>query len=333
MSEPAAPKAAVTRRRPASAPARLAEQGAARTPPPPANMNSIGQTLRARREEMGQVIETIAETLKIRRMYLQAIEESDWKALPELVYAQGFVRSYADHLGMDGPAFALQFKKEFRGGPRTPELDMPKPIEDNQTPSMKIIFASLGGLVLILLVWSIAKPARKVEPTLPAPSSQAIVAPTAAPVTSEPSAPPTQMAAAQIATAPISSTAIAPAPAAAPALPQNGTGYGAATQTRVTITAAQDSWVQVRASDGQVVFSRVMRPGDYYRVPPDVGLTLTTGNLSGLNFNVDGHSISPNSTPGTVQRNLPLAPDGLASGLAKFSNTPESRAAESNVTE
>lgn len=311
MTDTQRTRSAAPRKRPPTPQPRVMTEGETRTPPP-ANMNMVGQSLRLAREQRGEKVEDIAETLKIRRVYLQALEDSDWANLPELVYAQGFVRSYADYLGLDGPAAALQFKKEFRGGPRKPELDMPKPIEDNQTPDFKIIGASIAGLLAVLLLWSVLRPSHRPEPVPPAPSatqSQPAPAEASAPAaTTEPNS--TTAAPAAMA----STTALPTAPAAA----QTGIGYGAATQTRVTITATQDSWVQVRASDGQVMFSRVMRPGDYYRVPPDAGLTLTTGNLSGLNFTVDGQNLSPNSTPGTVQRNLTLAPDGLLAGLAPY---------------
>jgi len=284
--------------------------------PAPANLNSVAQTLRAAREASGQSIEEIANILKIRRLYLQAAEDSDWSNLPELVYAQGFVRSYAAYLGLDGAATALQFKREFRGGPRRPELDMPQPIDDNQTPNFKIIGGVLVGLFLIYILWAAGHPRQKPEAVppapleTPAPEAQPTVATPTAPVASTPAPVATTTTSAVPAPA-----AVQPAQSTTPHPPQTGIAYGAPTATRVTITAVQDSWLQVRAADGQVVFSRVMRPGDYYRVPPDAGLTLTTGNLSGLNFDIDTQNITPSGAPGTVLRNVPLTPENLSQTL------------------
>jgi len=286
----------------------------------PANLNSVAQTLRMAREATGQSVQEIADILKIRRLYLQAVEDSDWPNLPELVYAQGFVRSYAAYLGLDGAATALQFKREFRGGPRRPELDMPQPIDDNQTPSFKIIGGVIIGLFLIYILWATGHPRQKPETVPPAPLEATVpetqVQPTptaAAPVVS------TFPTTAQVSTTTTARSAVpAPAatqPATTPHPPQTGIAYGAPTATRVTITAVQDSWLQVRAADGQVVFSRVMRPGDYYRVPSDAGLTLTTGNLSGLNFDIDSQNITPSGAPGTVLRNVPLTPENLSQTL------------------
>jgi len=286
--------------------------------PAPANLNSVAQTLRTAREANGQTIEEIADILKIRRLYLQAVEDSDWPNLPELVYAQGFVRSYAAYLGLDGAATALQFKREFRGGPRRPELDMPQPIDDNQTPNFKIIGGVLVGLAAIYILWAAGHPHQKPEAVPPAPventAPETQPAPTVAPVITTPTTttqvPPTTTTAIPALAAPQPAQ-----PTTAPHPPQTGIAYGAPAATRVTITAVQDSWLQVRAADGQVVFSRVMRPGDYYRVPPDAGLTLTTGNLSGLNFDIDTQNITPSGAPGTVLRNVPLTPENLSQTL------------------
>lgn len=323
----------------------------------PANLNAVGNSLRLEREKRGQKLDAIADMLKIRRIYLQAIEDSDWPNLPELVYAQGFVRSYADYLGLDGAEKAAQFKKEFRGGPRVMELDMPKPLEDNQTPDWKIITTVIVGLGVAYIGWSALHPSEKPDSIPPAPTAETETAapapdiaqpppstasstapaapgtPAATPASATTAAPATSTPGATTAAA--TPTAAANAPATQPTMAaqpsssasgkpaQTGTAYGSTTPTHVTITAAEDSWVQVHAADGQVVFSRVMRPGDYYRVPTDAGLTLTTGNLAGLYFDVDGHGMAPSDAPGTVMRDLPLAPENLLQSLTSLNKTPE----------
>jgi cytoskeleton protein RodZ len=45
---------------------------------------------------------------KIRRRYLNAIENEAWDVLPGPAYAAGFVRAYADHLGLDGARMAAE---------------------------------------------------------------------------------------------------------------------------------------------------------------------------------------------------------------------------------
>lgn len=297
--------------------------GLAQTNAAPANVNSVGQILRAAREQRGLSVEQIADMLKIRRIYLQAIEDSDWEELPELVYAQGFVRSYASFLGLDEAGASAQFKREFRGGGRrSPELEMPKPLDDHQLPDWKIIAAVVVALFMVYAIWAVAT-----EPSAPEPIQRvAEVQKTQPPAPVETSAIP---AATEQPVQPIAQTPAAETPAAtgAPAPTQTGISYGATTPTRVTITAAQDSWVQVRDMDGQVVFSRVMRPGDNFRVPNEGTLSLTTGNLAGLYFTIDGKGMTPSGTPGTVFRNLSLAPDNLSSTLTEINKSAPAPAA------
>ncbi len=62
----------------------------------------LGQVLRARRESLGLTVEDIEERTKIRKRYIEALESGQWDVLPGPVYARGFVRSYAEVLGLDG---------------------------------------------------------------------------------------------------------------------------------------------------------------------------------------------------------------------------------------
>lgn len=65
-------------------------------------MRELGRILRTKREAIGYDLDEIEEKTKIRKRYLIALEEGDWSSLPGRVYARGFVRSYADVLGLDG---------------------------------------------------------------------------------------------------------------------------------------------------------------------------------------------------------------------------------------
>ncbi|WP_067931304.1 helix-turn-helix domain-containing protein [Alicyclobacillus kakegawensis] len=71
-------------------------------------MRELGETLRRRREELGMDLDQVERMTKIRKRYLSAIEQGDWSALPGDVYGRGFVRSYAEALGLDGLALLRQ---------------------------------------------------------------------------------------------------------------------------------------------------------------------------------------------------------------------------------
>ena len=86
--------------------------------------------------------------------------------------------------------------------------------------------------------------------------------------------------------------------------------------SRVVIRAAEDSWVEVRDGEGELLLTRVLREGDRYHVPDRAGLTLVTGNAGALKFSVDGDEVADIGPPGTVRRNVRLDPQALKDGTA-----------------
>ncbi|MFO1046767.1 MAG: helix-turn-helix transcriptional regulator [Geminicoccaceae bacterium] len=61
----------------------------------------IGAALRVTREARGEHLNDTAQWLRIRPAFLAALEAGDLQSLPGRVYAAGFLRSYAEHLGLD----------------------------------------------------------------------------------------------------------------------------------------------------------------------------------------------------------------------------------------
>ncbi len=64
-------------------------------------MEGIGTRLKAAREAKGLSLEDVQQALKIRSRYLEAIEAGELGEIPGLVYARGFIRTYARYLGVD----------------------------------------------------------------------------------------------------------------------------------------------------------------------------------------------------------------------------------------
>ncbi len=60
-----------------------------------------GKTLKQVRERAGVELETISKEMKINRRILEWIEEEAFEKLPALVYLKGFLKSYAQSLGLD----------------------------------------------------------------------------------------------------------------------------------------------------------------------------------------------------------------------------------------
>ena len=81
----------------------------------PLEEHTIGAELRAARLRRGEEIRSIAHILHIRRDYLEALEESRYESLPGKAYALGFVRSYAEYLGLDSQYVVERYKAELDG--------------------------------------------------------------------------------------------------------------------------------------------------------------------------------------------------------------------------
>src|SRR5215208_357575 len=95
----------------------------------------IGRYLEQKRKERGLSLEEVEHATKIRKRYLTGLEREDYAMLPDAVYARGFLKTYANYLGLDGEALSRQLKssrktRRERGinyNPR-PESDFEEPL-------------------------------------------------------------------------------------------------------------------------------------------------------------------------------------------------------------
>jgi cytoskeleton protein RodZ len=119
--------------------------------------------------------------------------------------------------------------------------------------------------------------------------------------------------------APKPSPAAAPQPVPTPAASVAATPASSVVPTAastVSIRALVDCWIQIRAPDQSVVFSRVLKSGEVYNVPSRPGLLLRTGNAGALQFAIDGKPAPSIGTAGTQRRDVALDPVQLAAGTA-----------------
>jgi cytoskeleton protein RodZ len=73
----------------------------------------IGSSLRTAREHQQLELAAVERETRIRTKYLQALEEEHFDVLPGTAYVKGFLRTYADFLGLDGPRFVDEFNERF----------------------------------------------------------------------------------------------------------------------------------------------------------------------------------------------------------------------------
>ncbi len=64
-------------------------------------MESIGVKLRAARERNNLTIEQVARDTHVAKRFLKALEDEEFAVFPGETYAMGFLRNYADYLGLD----------------------------------------------------------------------------------------------------------------------------------------------------------------------------------------------------------------------------------------
>ena len=113
---------------------------------------TVGVLLRRRRRELGQDLGQIAQELCIREHYLAAIEEGHSEVLPGATYAIGFVRAYAEALGLNPAAVAERFRRENLQAGRNLELSFPSPLSEGGIPKGAMI---LVGTVIVSLVYGV----------------------------------------------------------------------------------------------------------------------------------------------------------------------------------
>ena len=76
-------------------------------------MFEIGGSLREARLKRGLSPADVQKAIRIRDRYLQALEEERWELLPGDAYVKGFLRTYADYLGLDGSLYVDEYNSRF----------------------------------------------------------------------------------------------------------------------------------------------------------------------------------------------------------------------------
>jgi cytoskeletal protein RodZ len=94
----------------------------------------IGRLLEQKRKERGLTLEEVEQATKIRKRYLTGLERDDYAILPDAVYVRGFLKTYANYLGLDGDALSRQLKSSSKTQ-RERGIDYdPRPESDFEEP-------------------------------------------------------------------------------------------------------------------------------------------------------------------------------------------------------
>jgi cytoskeleton protein RodZ len=305
---------------------------------------TVGQALRSARLARGDDIATVSRALRIRRDHLEAIEDERLEALPGRAYAVGFVRSYAKYLGLDAAACVERFKSETAGRPdATPQIGPPPPdLGGGRMPSGWTAMAILVVGVVLYGGWHLARSADffSSQPVAPVPARLATPGDPAQ--VSHPPPRSAVSAASTVALARIAGSggvkvaaegapmtaAGAPGgasslsadgqPAARDASPDGqsarlpGQVYGANnTDSRVILHVSTATHVLVQGPGGRVYINRILHPGDTYRVPDIVGLSLTAQDGGAVSVELDGQNLGAAGRAGQMADALSLDPQAI----------------------
>lgn len=268
----------------------------------------VGARLRAAREALGMDSAAVANSLKLSKRQVEALEDGDWSKLPGHTFVRGFVRNYARVVQLDAATLLDDLDAP---PPVTPQLHLPRStttvLPQTGRAQKRDYAAVLAGIVLISVAvvayyvvppdfWQAqpkdAEPAESAErpaPLFPPASgeaaSESTPPPAAEPVSA--SAPVAAPASAATAGAPVAASVVTAAPAAQ-ALPPS---VAAAPGKGLKMKFAQPSWVEIRDRSGQIIFSQLNPTGSEREVEGQPPFVMVVGNAAHVTVTYQGRNI------------------------------------------
>ncbi|HSQ98838.1 MAG TPA: helix-turn-helix domain-containing protein [Sphingomicrobium sp.] len=251
---------------------------------------TVGERLRAAREQRNLSLEDIAAQTRIPQRHLESIETADWEKLPAPTYTVGFAKSYASAVGLDRTEIGDQLREEM-GGQRfaSSQSEVIEAADPARTMPKWLVLAAIVAVILIVVVMSWLNRRSLEQPTVGASNQVAATAPAAPPPA------PRQQAAAAM-------------PAASP-------------QGPVVLTAIAPAWIQVTDA-GKTLFEGELQAGQSYTVPQNATAPLLkAGKPEALKVTV-GTAVAPPVGPaGKVASKVSLKGADLMRGPAQPSAT------------
>ena len=263
---------------------------------------SVGEILRNART-MGRrkrEISTIAKQLCIGEEFLEALENGDYKKIPEIVYVLGFARNYAMELGLDPDEIVNKIKTELGIEPECEVTITNEDLEErNKTAEYKAkiqewiriaieyvrkhwLWFAIGGGVIVLAMLMV------------------IIFGGSAPETEESAAQPVVEQKVEALEEPVYNIPV-----------RERFGKENMAKANVIIQAIEDSYVGVEDAKGKVVFGRSLVAGDVYYVPAGNGFKAKFGNAGGVDIWVNRELAPKVGANKTSKKDVSLNPESL----------------------
>src|ERR1700752_899143 len=119
----------------------------------------IGEVLKSARTRQRIDIQTVEEQTKIWTKYLRALENEQWEVLPGHPYAKGFLRTYAQFLGLDPDALVDEYRRTGESSPgATARVGFAEPVLEPRRPlapsrprwALRVVaIVVVGGIVAV----------------------------------------------------------------------------------------------------------------------------------------------------------------------------------------
>jgi hypothetical protein len=248
-------------------------------------MFAIGDSLREARTRRGLSAADVHKSIRIRERYLTALEEERWEILPGEAYTKGFLRTYAEYLGLNGNLYIDEYNTRFAHHDDAPLL-IPDTLAVSHRTRRGMLRTLMGVFLLGAIVAGLAtlgmggsspgKALGKTPARVPAPVTKHVAGSAAATPTTQP-------------------TPVA---------------HGAPTVRTTAISAPRGpSWLSIRTGgpNGPILFQGVLEPGKTLHYPQRHTLWVRMGRPRNVDIVLGGHRV--NGLP-AAPGNVLLSPRG-----------------------
>lgn len=116
----------------------------------------LGSKLKDLREKRNLSLDQVSKRLNIRGHYIKALEEGRVTAIPGQIYVEGYIRNYADYLGVDSDLMVASYRGSGGRSNNGDNFMLPEIANDEMRPGKNILLIALLLLAVIYGIWSVA---------------------------------------------------------------------------------------------------------------------------------------------------------------------------------
>ncbi|MBD0291572.1 MAG: helix-turn-helix domain-containing protein, partial [Thermoleophilia bacterium] len=119
-------------------------------------MFEIGSSLREARLRQSVDLARAEDDTKIRARYLQALEDERFDILPSETYVKGFLRTYAEYLGLDGQLYVDEFNSRFATAEEPVLASAPVKRRRRRASESGFVVVTVAGIVAVAVLFVVA---------------------------------------------------------------------------------------------------------------------------------------------------------------------------------